>query len=87
MKINWRKYNYFGRRQFIGHGGYGEVFKVAYPLIAVSASYIVMTFADRLLLAHASTDFVAAALPVGTMYFTLFCFFSVTANFTSALVA
>lgn len=87
MKINWRKYNYFGCRQFIGHGGYGEVFKVAYPLIAVSASYIVMTFADRLLLAHASTDFVAAALPVGTMYFTLFCFFSVTANFTSALVA
>ncbi len=46
-----------------------------------------MQFIDRQFLAFNSTEDVAAALPGGILYFTLFCFFLITTNFTSALVA
>ncbi len=85
--MNLQKYNILSKRNFIGHGGYIEVFRIAYPLIFMNASHTVMMFVDRLFLAKASTNYVAAALPAGTMYFTLVCIFSVTANFTSTLVA
>ena len=68
-------------------GGYGQIFKVAYPLIILSASNSIMQFVDRQFLAFNSTEDVAAAMPGGILYFTLFCFFLVTVNFTSALVA
>ncbi|MFA7230057.1 MAG: MATE family efflux transporter [Victivallaceae bacterium] len=78
---------YFSRHHFIESGGYLEIWKVAYPLILMSASNSVMQFVDRMFLAENSTEDVAAALPAGILYFTLFCFFMVTTNFTSALVA
>ncbi len=85
--MNLSKYNYFSRRQFIGKGGYSELSKVAAPLIVMSASNVVMMFCDRLFLARAGTDMVAAAMPVGMMYFTLFCLYSGIVSFTSPLVA
>ena len=77
----------FNRRNFIGRGGYLEICRIAYPLIIMSASNSVMQFVDRWFLAHHSTLDVAAAMPAGILYFTLFCFFMVTCNFTSAMVA
>jgi MATE family, multidrug efflux pump len=77
----------FSKEQFVEPGGYGQILKVAYPLIILSASHTIMQFADRQFLAYNSTEDVAAALPGGILYFTLFCFFMVTINFTSALVA
>jgi MATE family, multidrug efflux pump len=68
-------------------GGYREIMLIAYPLIIVSASHTVMQFFDRKFLAANSTIDVAAAHPAGVLSFTLFCFFMVSANFTSALVA
>ena len=79
--------NFFKSRIFTEPGGYGQILKVAYPLIILSASHTVMQFADRQFLAYNSTEDVAAALPGGILYFTLFCFFMITVNFTSALVA
>ena len=78
---------FFNKEQFFEPGGYGQILKVAYPLIILSASNTVMQFVDRQFLAFNSTEDVAAALPGGILYFTLFCFFMVTINFTSALVA
>ena len=77
----------FNRRNFIGRGGYLEICRIAYPLIFMTASNSIMQFVDRWFLAHNSTLDVAAAIPGGILYFTLFCFFMVTCNFTSAMVA
>lgn len=68
-------------------GGYGELWKIAYPLIITNATHTVMQFVDRKFLAMNATDDVAAALPGGILAFTLFTFFMVTAGFTAAIVA
>ncbi len=75
------------QREFLGHGGYLEICRIAYPLILMSASNGIMMLTDRLFLAHHSTLDVAAAISAGILNFTLFCFFMVTCNFTSAMVA
>jgi len=77
----------FNKEQFVEPGGYGQILKIAYPLIILSASHTIMQFVDRQFLAFNSTEDVAAALPGGILYFTMFCFFMITINFTSALVA
>jgi len=68
-------------------GGYWEIWKIAYPLVIMSASHTIMQFCDRVFLSMRSTEDVAAALPAGILSFTLFSFFMVTINFTSALVS
>jgi MATE family multidrug resistance protein len=80
-------FSYFGRRHFQEPGGYLEIWRIAYPLMIMSASHLIMQFTDRSFLAINSTEDVAAAFPAGILYFTLFSFFMVTTNFTSALVA
>ena len=77
----------FSREEFAEPGGYRQILKVAYPLIILSASHSIMQFVDRQFLASNSTEDVAAAFPGGILYFTMFCFFMITVNFTSALVA
>ncbi len=68
-------------------GGYHEIWRIAYPLIIMSASNTIMQFVDRKFLASYSTAAVAAALPAGALSFVFFSFFMVTLNFTSAIVA
>lgn len=77
----------FSRRDFIGRGGYLEICRIAYPLILMSASNGVMQLTDRLFLAYHSTLDVGAGISAGILYFTLFCFFMSTCNFTAAMVA
>ena len=78
----WQELNVFR-----GEGGYNEIWRVAYPLVIMSASHTIMQFCDRKFLAMNSTIDVAAALPAGILSFTLFSFFMVTVNFTAALVS
>jgi MATE family multidrug resistance protein len=73
--------------EFTGRGGYFELLKLAYPLILMSASNTIMQFIDRKFLALSSTVDVAAAMPAGILYFTLFCLFLSAATFTSTIVA
>ncbi len=73
--------------EFTGRGGYLELLKLAYPLIIMSASNTIMQFVDRKLLALASTEDVAAAMPAGILYFTMFCIFLCATGFTSTIVA
>ena len=79
--------SWVSRRAFIGKGGYGEIWKIAYPLMIMGASYIVLMITDRLLLAWHNTLEMSAAVPAGGLNFTLFSFYTVTIGFTSALVA
>lgn len=73
--------------EFTGRGGYFELLKLAYPLILMSASNSIMQFVDRKLLAHLSSVDMAAAMPAGILYFTLFCLFLCASGFTSTIVA
>jgi MATE family multidrug resistance protein len=79
--------NFFKSENFTEPGGYRQILTVAYPLIILSASHTIMQFVDRQFLASNATEDVAAALPAGILYFSMFCFFMITTNFTSALVA
>ncbi|MBQ9788369.1 MAG: MATE family efflux transporter [Lentisphaeria bacterium] len=78
---------YINRDSFYRNGGYCEIWKIAYPLIIMGASYIILTLTDRMLLAWHSTLEMAASVPAGGLNFSLFSFYSVTIGFTSALVA
>ncbi len=78
---------WFSRDEFVTPGGYRDLTRIAYPLILMSASTVVMQFADRKFLGNSSTEEMAAAMPSGILYFTLFCLFLVSANFTGTIVA
>ena len=82
-----KKISWLSPGEFNSAGGYKELWRIAYPLVIMCASHTVMQFVDRMFLAWNSGEDVAAALPAGILYFTLFCFFSVTLGFTSAVVA
>ncbi len=77
----------FSRRQFLEPGGYREIWRIAWPLIILSASNTVMMVTNRAFLAHSSAAEIAAAMPAGQMYFTLMAFFLITTGFTATLVA
>lgn len=66
---------------------YREILHLAWPLIATQASFTVMLFCDRLLLAHYSEVALQAALPGGLLSFTLCCGFMSVAGYTSTFVA
>lgn len=78
---------YINKRSFYERGGYFEIWKIAYPLIIMGASYIVLMLTDRMLLAWHNTLEMSASVPAGGLNFTLFSFYTVTIGFTSALVA
>ena len=77
----------FSKEEFFTEGGYRDLFMISYPLILMSASNVIMQFADRKFLGNNATEELAAALNSGILYFTLFCFFLVSINFTSTLIA
>ena len=78
---------YCNKNSFRQDGGYLEIWKIAYPLIIMGASYIIMTFTDRILLSWSDTLAMSASVPAGGLNFTLFSFYSVSIGFTAALVA
>ncbi len=80
-------FKYLNRKSFSEDGGYIEIWKIAYPLIIMGASYIILTLTDRMLLAWHDTLQMSASVPAGGLNFTLFSFYSVTIGFTAALVA
>lgn len=66
---------------------YREVLHIAWPLIATQASFTLMLFCDRLLLARYSEVAIQAALPAGLLSFTFCCGFMSVAGYTSTFVA
>ena len=84
----WRTFiGYFSRRQFFEPGGYLEIWRIAWPLIILSASNTIMMITNRVFLAWDSKDEVAASMPASQMFFTLMAFFLITTSFTATIVA
>ncbi len=77
----------FSRRQFLEPGGYLEIWKIAWPLIILSASNTIMMLINRIFLAQNSPEEIAAAMPAGQMFFTLMAFFLITTSFTATIVS
>ncbi len=67
--------------------GYGEVLRIAVPLILSTASLTATLFVDRMLLSWHSLDAVAAAVPGGITYFTICAFFLGSAQYVNTIVA
>ena len=80
-------FNWFSREEFTCSGGYGAIWKIAYPLILMNASFTVMSVSDRIFLSRSSTLEMSAAPVGGNLYFWLFSFFTVTSNFTGAIIS
>ncbi len=78
---------YFSRRQFYEPGGYVEIWKIAWPLIILSASNTLMMIINRIFLAKNSPEEIAAAMPAGQMFFTLMALFLITTSFTATIVS
>ena len=68
-------------------GGVREVWRVATPIIISMMSFTLMQFVDRIFLAHHSSVALRAALPAGTLSFTLTSFFQGLAGFSGTFVA
>ena len=77
----------FSRRQFLEPGGYFEIWRLAWPLIILSASNTVMMVVNRIFLAKNSPEEIAASMPAGQMFFTLMAFFLITTGFTATVVS
>lgn len=71
----------------IGADRYGEVFRVASPLIMSTASLTLTLFVDRMFLSWYSEAAVAASVPGGITYFTICSFFIGTAQYVNSIVA
>ncbi len=68
-------------------GGYGEVLKIAVPLILSTGSWSIQHFVDRMFLTWYSRDALAAASPAGMLCFTVASFFIGTASYVNTFVA
>ncbi len=67
--------------------GAREVLVLALPLVISMASWTVMNFADRMFLLWHSPQEMAAALPAGALYFSIFCFPLGLASYANTFVS
>jgi len=68
-------------------GGWRELLRIAGPLVVSMASFTLMQFVDRVFLAHYGAAAFQAALPAGTLSFTLISFFHALAGYAGAFAA
>jgi len=74
-------------RRTVKEGGYGDVLRVAIPLILSTASLTLMLFISRMFLSWHSPAAVAASTPGGITFFTICSFFLGIAEYVNTLVA
>lgn len=67
--------------------GYREILRVSVPLMATTASTMVMEFTDRVFLASHSVEAISAALPAGIAAFLFIAFFTGIVGCVSVFVA
>ena len=75
------------RNRWYTEGGYGEVLRIAIPLIVSTGSWSVQHFVDRMFLTWYSPEAIAAAMPAGILNFTITCIFIGTASYVGTFVA
>lgn len=75
------------KSRWYGNGGYGEVLRIALPLIVSTGTWSVQHFVDRMFLTWYSPEAIAAAMPAGILNFTITCIFIGTASYVGIFVA
>ncbi len=75
------------KNRWYGDGGYGEVLRIALPLIVSTATWSVQHFVDRMFLTWYSPEAIAAAMPAGILNFNITCIFIGTASYVGTFVA
>ena len=75
------------KNRWYAEGGYGEVLRIAIPLIISTGSWSVQHFVDRMFLTWYSPEAIAAAMPAGILNFTITCIFIGTASYVGTFVA
>ncbi|MEA3360113.1 MAG: MATE family efflux transporter [Thermodesulfobacteriota bacterium] len=75
------------KNRWYTEGGYGEVLRIAIPLIISTGSWSVQHFVDRMFLTWYSPEAIAAAMPAGILNFTVTCIFIGTASYVGTFVA
>ncbi len=70
-----------------GAGGYGEIFKLALPLILSTGSWSLQHFVDRMFLTWYSPEAIAASLPAGLLNWTLISLFIGVAAYVNTFVS
>lgn len=74
-------------RRWNGEGGYGELLRIAFPLILGTSAWSVQHFVDRMFLAWYSPEAIAASVPAGILNFTLISLFVGTVGYVGVFVA
>lgn len=64
-----------------------KIVKVSFPMLITNATFALMLFCDRTMLAHYDLDSAGASLAAGVISFTVQCFFMGVAQYTSTMVA
>jgi MATE family multidrug resistance protein len=75
------------RNRRSGTGGYGEILRLAFPLILSHGSWTIQQIVDRIFLTWVSPEAVAAAMPAGMMNWTIVSLFTGTAGYISSFTA
>ena len=75
------------KSRWYGDGGYGEVLRIALPLIVSTGAWSVQHFVDRMFLTWYSPEAIAASMPAGILNFTITCIFIGTASYVGTFVA
>lgn len=75
------------KKRWSAEGGYGEVWKIALPLILSTGSLSLQFFIDRVFLTWYSPEAIAASMPAGMLNWTVMCLFVGTAAYTATFVA
>ncbi|GAB4362825.1 MAG: MATE family efflux transporter [Calditrichia bacterium] len=83
LNTGWRKL----KQRWYGETGYGEVLKVAFPLILSTGSWSLQHFIDRMFLTWYSPEAIAASMPAGMVNWTLTSLFVGTASYVNTFVA
>jgi MATE family multidrug resistance protein len=79
--------NFVRTTRWHGPGGYGELLRIAFPLILSTGSWSLQHFVDRMFLAWYSPEAIAASTPAGVLTYTLMSPFIGTAGSVSTFVA
>lgn len=79
-------FEYF-KKKWLSPGGYGEILKVAIPLILSTSVHTIQTFVDRMFLAWYDLDMMPAAMQAGVTSFSFAALFLGTAGYVSTFIA
>lgn len=75
------------RERWSREGGYGEVLRIALPMVLSTGSWSFQQFLERMFLTWRSPESVAAAMPAGLVCFVFMSFFLGTVTYANTFVA